>query len=128
MECMYTPDRLKNAFVNRRIPASINILSCSRLTRISSATIHLRTDRTGFRIDPGELTDEQRKALEHILASRDVVMDVSGIAGAGKSRLLKGVEVAAISVRKSIAILSPTHASVKDLRNAGFQVQRLAAS
>jgi hypothetical protein len=42
-----------------------------------------------FAFGLGELTDEQREALEHILASRDLVMDVSGIAGAGKSHLLK---------------------------------------
>ena len=61
-----------------------------------------------------ELTDEQRKALEQILASRDIVMDVSGIAGAGKSHLLKEVERAAVSLGKRVAILSPTDASVKD--------------
>src|ERR1700738_4033377 len=49
-----------------------------------------------------ELTDEQRKALEHILASRDLVVDVSGIAGAGKSHLLRQVAGAASSVGKSI--------------------------
>src|ERR1700719_1489641 len=71
----------------------------------------------------GQLTNEQRKALEHILASTDLVMDVSGIAGAGKSHLLKQVERAAVSVGKSMAILSPTDASVKDLRKAGFQAR-----
>ncbi len=45
-----------------------------------------------FGFDLGGLTDEQRRALEHILASTDLVMDVSGIAGAGKSHLLKQVE------------------------------------
>ena len=76
-----------------------------------------------FAFDRGELNDEQRKALEHILASRDLVMDVSGIAGAGKSHLLKQVEGAAFSMGKSVAILSPTDASVKDLRKAGFQAR-----
>jgi hypothetical protein len=76
-----------------------------------------------FAFDQGELTDEQRKALEHIVASRDLVMDVSGIAGAGKSHLLKQVEGTAFSVGKSIAILSPTDASVKDLRKIGFQAR-----
>jgi hypothetical protein len=33
-----------------------------------------------FAFEPGKLTDEQRKAFAHILASRDLVMDVSGIA------------------------------------------------
>jgi ATP-dependent exoDNAse (exonuclease V) alpha subunit len=70
-----------------------------------------------------ELTEEQRKALEHILASRDLVMDVSGIAGAGKSHLLKQVAAGASSRRKSVAILSPTDASVKDLRKTGFQAR-----
>ena len=50
-------------------------------------------------------------------------MDVSGIAGAGKSHLLKQVQEAAVSVGKSVAILSPTDASVKDLRKAGFQAR-----
>jgi hypothetical protein len=75
-----------------------------------------------FGFDPGGLTDEQRRALEHILSSKDVVVDVSGIAGAGKSHLLKQV-VRAVSVGQSVAILSPTDASVKDLRNAGFQAR-----
>jgi conjugative relaxase-like TrwC/TraI family protein len=76
-----------------------------------------------FKLDPGDLTDEQRMALEHILASRDLVMDVSGIAGAGKSHLLKQVEGTACSTGKTIAILSPTDASVKGLRKAGLQAR-----
>jgi ATP-dependent exoDNAse (exonuclease V) alpha subunit len=76
-----------------------------------------------FALDLAELTDEQRKALKHIVASRDRVMDICGIAGAGKSYLLKQVEGAAFSVSKSVAILSPTDASVKDLRKAGFQAR-----
>ena len=75
-----------------------------------------------FGLDLGGLTDEQRKALEHILASTDLVMDVSGIAGAGKSYLLKEVE-RAVSVRQSVTILSPTDASVNDLRKTGFQAR-----
>src|SRR6202043_2469405 len=74
-----------------------------------------------LRFDLGGLTDEQRRALEHILGSTDLVMDVSGIAGAGKSHLLKKAAGAVVSVGKSIAILSPTDASVKDLRKTGFQ-------
>ena len=71
-----------------------------------------------FAFQPGELTREQRKALAHILASRDLVMDVSGIAGAGKSLLLKQFQAAAVSLGNSVAILSPTDASVKKLRKA----------
>jgi len=48
-------------------------------------------------------------------------MDVSGIAGAGKSHLLKQVAGVAFSRGKSLAVLSPTDASVKDLRKAGFR-------
>jgi hypothetical protein len=76
-----------------------------------------------FALDLGELTDEQREALEHIVASKDLVMDVSGIAGSGKSYLLKQVEKATIAVCKTIAILSPSDASVKDLRKVGFQAR-----
>src|SRR4029077_18391828 len=74
-----------------------------------------------FELDQAKLTEEQRKALEHVLASRDLVMDVSGIAGAGKSYLLKQLAAAASYRGKSVAILSPTDASVKDLRKTGFQ-------
>ena len=42
-----------------------------------------------FAFDLAGLTDEQRAVFEHIVGSRDVVMDVFGIAGAGKSHLLK---------------------------------------
>ena len=76
-----------------------------------------------FELDGAKITDEQRKALEHILGSRDLVMDVSGIAGAGKSHLLKQVAKAALSTGKSVAILSPTDASIKDLRKTGFQAR-----
>jgi hypothetical protein len=38
-------------------------------------------------------------------------MDVSEIAGAGKSHLLKQVEKATIAVGKTVTILSPTDAS-----------------
>ncbi|MBV8227248.1 MAG: AAA family ATPase [Verrucomicrobia bacterium] len=76
-----------------------------------------------FALDPKKLTDEQRAAFDHTLASRDLVMDISGIAGAGKSHLLKQVEKATIAVGKTFAILSPTDASVKDLRKVGFQAR-----
>jgi hypothetical protein len=65
-----------------------------------------------FAFDSGEATDEQRRALEHMLASQDLVMDVSGIAGAGKSHLLKQAAGAVVSVGKSITMLSPTDVSV----------------
>ena len=65
-----------------------------------------------FELDLAKLTAEQRKALEHILASRDLVMDVSGIAGAGKSHLLKQVAAAASSGGKaSLSFLRLTRAS-----------------
>jgi len=51
------------------------------------------------------------------------MMDISGIAGAGKSHLLMEVERAVVSLGKRVAILSPTDASVKDLRKAGFQAR-----
>jgi ATP-dependent exoDNAse (exonuclease V) alpha subunit len=50
-------------------------------------------------------------------------MDVSGIAGAGKSHLLKQVTGAAFSGGKSVAVLSPADASVKDLLKTGFQAR-----
>jgi putative protein kinase ArgK-like GTPase of G3E family len=61
-------------------------------------------------------------ALEHIMASKDLVMDVSGIAGAGKSHLLKQVEKATIAVGKTIAILSPSAARQAEIvREIGME-------
>jgi conjugative relaxase-like TrwC/TraI family protein len=79
--------------------------------------------RRGLVSELRELTDEQRKELDHILTSRDLIMDVSGIAGAGKSHLLNEVERNVTSLGKRVTILSPTDASVKDLRKAGFQAR-----
>jgi hypothetical protein len=76
-----------------------------------------------FGFDLGGLTDEQRRALEHILASTDLVMDVSGIAGAGKSHLLKQVE-RAVSVGKSVAILAPTDAKPCRGRRSNPEIER----
>jgi chromosomal replication initiation ATPase DnaA len=50
-------------------------------------------------------------------------MDVSGIGAAGKSHLLKQAAGAVASVGKSMAILYPTDASVKELRKASFQAR-----
>ena len=86
---------------------------------------YLRTDSTKFPIRARELTGEQRKALEHILASRDQVMDVSGIAGAGKSHLLGKLERAAVFLSKSVAVLSPTDASVLEQSGAVRYVELL---
>jgi hypothetical protein len=51
--------------------------------------------RPAIELDWLKLTEEQRKALEHVLTSRDLVMDVSGIAGAGKSHHFLAVPVTA---------------------------------
>ena len=42
-------------------------------------------------LDSKGLMDEQCAAFEHTLTSRDLVMDISGTAGAGKTHLLKQV-------------------------------------
>src|SRR6516162_524750 len=82
-----------------------------------------------FAFDPARLTDEQRAALEHTLASKDLVMDVSGIAGAGKSHLLKQVEKATIGVGKtSQSFLRPIQPVTSSGSYASLHAQQTGAA
>jgi conjugative relaxase-like TrwC/TraI family protein len=67
---------------------------------------------------------DQAAALRFLLESRDLVMDVSGIAGSGKSTMLKEV-VMAIEERtgKSVIILAPTAPATEALREKGFKAE-----
>lgn len=67
------------------------------------------------------LSDEQRVAMKHLLTSRDQVMAIRGVAGAGKTTLMKDA-VAAIEAKrlKVFAFALSADASIGTLREAGF--------
>lgn len=60
---------------------------------------------------------DQQSAVCYLWQSRDLVMDVSGIAGAGKTTLLKEA-VPAIREKRQVILLAPTSSSVLKLRKA----------
>jgi conjugative relaxase-like TrwC/TraI family protein len=65
------------------------------------------------------LTDEQRKAVQFILHSTDQFIGLRGAAGTGKTHLLQEL-LRGIEERHETVILSPTTASVEELRKHGL--------
>ena len=71
------------------------------------------------------LTDEQKAAAEFVLRSRDRAVIVSGVAGAGKSHLVKAIKEAAPN--RNYLALAPTATAATDLGgSAGVQSDTLA--
>lgn len=64
---------------------------------------------------------DQAAAVRFIRDSRDLVMDVSGIAGAGKSTLLKEVVSHLEAQGKDAFLLAPTSPAAGNLRGDGFR-------
>ena len=59
---------------------------------------------------------DQAAATKFIWSSRDLVMDVSGIAGAGKTTLLREVVPAMRQEKRSVILLAPTSPSENNLK------------
>jgi conjugative relaxase-like TrwC/TraI family protein len=66
------------------------------------------------------LDDEQRKAVEHILSSRDFVTLFRGGAGTGKSFTLRKVKAGLIQAGHTVHVLAPQRQQVADLERDGF--------
>ncbi len=66
------------------------------------------------------LDDEQRKAIEHILSSRDFVTLFRGGAGTGKSYTLREVKAGLIQAGHTVQVLAPQRQQVADLERDGF--------
>src|ERR1700733_15024144 len=66
------------------------------------------------------LDDEQRKAAEHILSSRDFVALFRGGAGTGKSYTLREVKIGLDKAAHRVQVLAPQHQQVHDLVGDGF--------
>lgn len=73
------------------------------------------------------LADDQKLALEHILASRDFVTLFRGGAGTGKSYVLRSVQQAIVRRGDNTVVLAPQRQQVIDLQRGGLeQTQTLA--
>ena len=66
------------------------------------------------------LDDEQLKAVEHILSSRDFVTLFRGGAGTGKSFTLREVKAGLIQAGHTVQVLAPQRQQVADLQRDGF--------
>jgi len=66
------------------------------------------------------LDDEQRKAVEHILSSRDFVTLFRGGAGTGKSYTLREVKAGLEKAGHAVKVIAPQHQQVDDLKRDGF--------
>ena len=66
------------------------------------------------------LDDEQRKAVERILSSRDFVTLFRGGAGTGKSFTLREVKAGLIQAGHTVHVLAPQRQQVADLERDGF--------
>ena len=75
-----------------------------------------------YEIEQDFLNAQQKKAVKHILSSKDRVVILSGGAGVGKSTLLKEVKSGIESTGKQIFAFAPSaEASRKNLRDKGFE-------
>ena len=66
------------------------------------------------------LDDEQRKAVEHILSSRDFVTLFRGGAGTGKSFTLREVKAGLNQAGHVVQVIAPQRQQVADLERDGF--------
>ena len=69
-----------------------------------------------------ELTDEQKKAVTHVLGSRDLVTAITGRAGTGKTTMAKeAVKAVQTLSGRSVIVLAPSSAAVQTLKDSGFR-------
>ena len=72
-------------------------------------------------IDKGRLSDEQREAVEFVCRSRNQVVAVRGVAGAGKTTMLKALDHQLHAAGREMLYLAPTASAVKMLQREGFE-------
>jgi conjugative relaxase-like TrwC/TraI family protein len=73
----------------------------------------------------GHLSNSQRRAVEEILSSRDQVVGLEGLAGAGKTTSLSAIREAAERQGFQVEGLAPTSRAAQQLEEAGIQSSTL---
>jgi conjugative relaxase-like TrwC/TraI family protein len=81
----------------------------------------------------GQISDEQKAAVDHILRSRDLVTAIRGVAGTGKTRMLCEATRAMPAVSgRDVLLFAPSSAAAQVLKDEGFTasdtVQQLMAN
>jgi conjugative relaxase-like TrwC/TraI family protein len=68
-----------------------------------------------------QISDEQKAAVEHILCSRDLVTAIRGVAGTGKTTMMKEAVLAMAALSgKEVLLFAPSSAATEVLREQGF--------
>jgi ATP-dependent exoDNAse (exonuclease V) alpha subunit len=71
------------------------------------------------------LSVSQRNAVDTVLTSRDQMMALEGVAGAGKTTSLAAVREAAVSAGYEVEGLAPTSRAAQKLGEAGMETETL---
>lgn len=85
--------------------------------------IAAREAREGRAYSPG-----QREAIQTALTSRDQVIGVRGVAGAGKTTAMRSVVAACQDAGYTVTALGPSHRATDELREAGADDTRTVSS
>ena len=93
--------------------------------RTSTKRLSATDTRREVEKDHPHLSDSQRAAVEQILASRDQVTALEGVAGAGKTTSLSAVRQAAEREGYTVEGFAPTSRAAQKLAEAGIQSSTL---
>jgi ATP-dependent exoDNAse (exonuclease V) alpha subunit len=67
------------------------------------------------------LTDQQRDAVEYILSSRDLAINLRGAPGTGKTFTLQEIKRGLEQAERPIVAIAPTKSAEEELRRVGFE-------
>lgn len=117
--------RKRDYIHNAKFPAQITTREVlEREAKIVTLAQHRMGEYQPFapkhRVSTFTLDDEQRKAVEHILSSRDFVTLFRGGAGTGKSYTLREVKAGLEKAGNAVKVIAPQHQQVDDLKRDGF--------
>ncbi|MGA9980695.1 MAG: MobF family relaxase [Candidatus Sulfotelmatobacter sp.] len=70
--------------------------------------------------DPTFLGPEQKKAIEFVLDSRDLAVNIRGAAGTGKTATLQELQRSLEESGRQVMAVAPTMSAVEELRKVGF--------
>ena len=96
---------------------TIRMMRAGQDSRPALASVHTRSD---IEHDYPHLSESQRAAVDQILASRDQVVALEGVAGAGKTTALSAVRDAAEREGYQVEGFAPTSRAAQKLGEAGI--------
>ena len=67
------------------------------------------------------LREEQKRAIEHILDSRDFATNLRGAAGTGKTATLQEIARGLREAGREVAAIAPTRSAMEELQRVGFR-------